>query len=270
MSELLGRRCALVLLAAMSLALLAGLLAWGPIGIDVPDHAYADQRRWFGVPNAGNVLSCLPLLFASAWGWLAARRSHWPAPLRRAWTGFHACAMAAAAIAALYHLAPGDTGYMLAHATSSGAFVLLAAGVLAERVDERFAAPAALALAGLVTLAALLWVAHSLWSDATMDLRPLLLLQMLPVLLIPAGAISLPGAHTRSLDWIVMLGLYALARLFDLGDAAILQASDWIAGHTLMHLSVAGVAAWLAYRAGAAASASSLTSRPQTSLNASG
>jgi len=269
-SELLGRRSALVLLAAMSLALLAGLIAWGPIGIDARDHAYADQRAWFGLPNAANMLSCLPLLAAGAWGWRATRRGHWPAPLRRAWGGFFVSATAAALIGALYHLVPGDTGYLLALAASCTAFVLLGAGALAERVDERIARPRALVLALALPLAALLWVVGQGVHAGAYDLRPLLYLQLLPVLLIPAGAVSLPGAHTRSLDWIVMLGLYALARLADLGDAAILRASGWIAGHTLMHLCVAGVAGWLAYRASAGVAAAAVASRAQTSLNASG
>jgi hypothetical protein len=89
-----------------------------------------------------------------------------------------------------------------------------------------------------------------------MDLRPLLFLQLLPVLLIPAGALGLTGAYTAKTDWLVILGLYVTARACDAGDDTVLRfTGQAISGHALMHLCLAGVTAWLAYRARAAAAA---------------
>ncbi len=271
MSEPLGRRCALSILAALVLALLAGLLAWGPIPLDAAAHAYADVRAWHRLPNAGNVLACLPLLCVAAWGWSATRASRWGDELRRPWSGFHLGAASTAVLAAVYHVAPNDTAYLLAHATSAAAFVLLCAGVLAERVDARFgSAPAMIGAALLVAVALALTLLGTLFG-AGIDLRPLVMLEALPVLLIPAGALGLRGAHTRTADWMVMLAAYAAAKAFDLADAAVLQATGWIGGHALMHLGMAAVAGWLAYcAADARAESAGPETRRQTSLNTSG
>jgi hypothetical protein len=269
-TEPLGRRCALVLLAALTLAALVGLLAWGPVPLDADVHRYAEARRWLGLPNAGNVLANLPLLLVGLWGWRVTRDSGWAAPLRRAWMGFHACVAGGSLIAATYHVAPNAAGYVLAQIAMSAAFVLLTLGMLAERVHVRFGArpfATTVALLGAATLVAL---ASGATGDGAIDLRPFLLLQLLPVLLIPAGALSLPGTHTRASDWLLMLVAYAAAQGFHFADAAIHAATGGLGGHALMHLALAAVAAQLAYRAATAASAVSAragTTRAQTSLN---
>lgn len=268
MSDPLGRRCALVLLAAMAAALGMGLLAWGPVPLAATAFEHADTRRWLGMPNAFNVLASLVTLPAAWWGLRATRAAPWPAGLRRAWTSFHAFALAAAALAALHHLRPSFATWLPATAAMCGAFAMLAAGALAERVDERIARPGALCGIGGVVLAAAGGVA---WNGGS-DLRLLLLIEALPVLLLPAGAISLPGAHTRPADWMLMLAGYAAAKFADFADAALYTASGWIGGHALMHLLLAGVTAWLAYAAARAApgDAAQDDNQRQASLNTAG
>lgn len=268
MTEQLGRRCALVLLAAMALALATGLLAWGPVPLAGSTHLYADRRGWSGLPNAFNVLVNLPLVAAAIWGLRATRASRWPAELRRAWGAFHGCVLMTGLLALAYHLHPANGSWLLATAAVCGAFVMLAAGVLAERVDLRFGRTGVLlAFAGLVTLAAI-GVALGGWSD----LRPFLWIEVLPILLIPAGAVSLPGPYTRSVDWIVMLAAFALAKLADIADAEIYSALGWISGHSLMHLGMAAVTGWMAYcaRCARADAPRSTPSLAQTSLNTAG
>jgi hypothetical protein len=271
MSEPLGRRCALALLVAMTLAVLTGLLAFGPITLTNTARAYADSRTRIGLPNAVNVLSSLPLVFVAAWGWRATRRSRWPVGLQRAWSTFHTFAMAIGVLSAIYHVAPSDIGFLLAHVAAGGAFVFLTLGVLAERVHAGFASPRGLAAAAGIVMLTALPVARAALLGGPIDLRTFLLPEMLPVLLIPTGALSLPGAHTRSADWIGMLLAYAVGILCDRADAAVLAATGWISGHALMHLGFAAVAGWLAYCAArASASKAGDSTLRQTSLKTSG
>ncbi len=271
MSEPLGRRCALTLLVAMAVATIAGLIAWGPVLLAPAAHAYADDRAWGGLNNAANVLASLPLLAAALWGIFATRASHWSDELRRPWTAFHVCAGAAAAVAAVYHAVPGDASFVLAHALTAAAFVYLAQGVLAERVHPEFGSARALLGASLLSALACAIVLVGATLGRGIDLRPFLLLEVMPVLLIPAGALWLPGSYTRVSDWIVMLVAYGIAKGLDAADSAVLSVTGWISGHSLMHLSLAAVAGWLAY---CAASARSGVERPDTrrhtSLNTSG
>jgi hypothetical protein len=269
MSDPLGRRCAIVLLAAMAAALATGLLAWGPVPLAAFALEHADARRWLGIPNAFNVFASLPLLLAGWWGLRATRATPWPPGLQRAWTAFHACAMAAALLAALHHLNPSFATWLPATTAMSAGFAMLAAGALAERVDERLARPGALCGIGAAVLLAALWVG---WNGGG-DVRPVLLIEALPVLLLPAGAIRLPGAHTRAGDWVLMLAGYAAAKLADIADARLYAASGWIGGHALMHLLLAGVTAWLAYvavRAGSVDQEDDGSNQRQASLNTAG
>lgn len=244
-------RCVLGLLVAMTAALAAGLLAWGPISPG--PHLYADMRRLAGVAGAANALSALPLVLVGFSGMAALRRSRWPAEMVRPWLMFFVAAGSASLLAALYHLTPGDSGYVLSHLLMAVAFTLLLSGFLAERVHPQFGSRSACAIALLLPVLAGLWSLVADASSGKPDLRGLLLLQLLPVLLVPAGAISLPGRATSAGDWLLMLVLYAFAKLLEAADATVYAATGWISGHSLMHLALAGVALWLAYRALAAA-----------------
>lgn len=259
----MGRRCALALLVALAAGVAAGLLAWGPVRLGPAAHAYADERAWAGLPHALNVLACLPLFIAACAGVFTTWRSAWGDEVRRPWMAFHAFAALSALGSAVYHASPSDAAYLLAHGATSGAFVMLTAGALAERVHRSFGAWRGLAAAALLLLLCGALVAASHLAGDGADVRPMLLLQVLPVLLIPAGAAWLPGCYTLGRDWLVVLATYGLAKLLDLGDAAVLQATGGLSGHTAMHLALAGVAAWIAYRAAA-------SRRRQTSSNTSG
>lgn len=271
MSEPLGRRCALTLLIALAVATVAGLIAWGPVLLEPTAHGYADTRAWGGLHNAANVLASLPLLAAAVWGSFATRDSRWSGELRRPWTAFHVCAGAAGAVAAAYHAAPGNAAFVLAHALTAAAFVFLTQGVLAERVHAGFGSFRALVGAALLVTFACTIVLLGAALGRGIDMRPLMLLEVMPLLLIPGGALWLPGAHTRASDWIIMLVAYGVAKAFDVADAAVLAATGWISGHGLMHLSLAAVAGWLAYCAASARSAAEAPdTRRHTSLNTSG
>lgn len=251
-SATLERRCALLLLAAMGMAVLVGLLAWGPVALQADEFRYADTRRWWGIPNAMNVLANLPVMLAGALGLHRTRTSVWPAHVRMAWQGFHGAVVLSGAAATAHHLAPTVALFVLSQMAMATALTLLCCGALAERVDVRFGSPRGLAVAGLFVSALALQLAVGTWLTGSVDLRPVLLLQLLPVLLIPTGAMSLPGSVTRLSDWMLMLTAYGLARAFEQADVAIFSATGWIGGHALMHLSLACAAGWLTYRAGSA------------------
>lgn len=274
MIEQLGRRCALVMLASMTLAVTMGLMAWGPIVMTASAHLYADKRVWLGVAGGVNVWVNAATFVAGAWGWQATRNSDWPLQLRTPWQLFHACAMVSAGAAALYHARPHDSLFVFTHVATASGFMMLTLGLLAERVHSRFGSlPICFAvLCGISLTGGAMLLAQA--QGGQLDMRPLLLLEIIPVLVIPAGALSLPGRSTRVFDWVVVLTFYALAKLFETGDALVLEASGWISGHTLMHLALTAAVGWMAYCAalarsatGAAGERSGSASQRDTSLN---
>ena len=248
MTEQLGRRAAMVLLGSMLLGICVGLMAWGPVRPNVI-HGYADSRTLLGLPHALNVLSSAVTLLVAAWGLFVTWRLDASVPVRRAWLCFHACSAVGAVMAVTYHLRPSTFLLLLASVMLSAGFVLLFLSILAERIDPRFGSPAgvASALAVVVLMALLVWLSSDSVDQA--DIRPLLFLQIPPLLLIPAGALGLRGHGTTATDWLAVLLLYALAKLFEYNDAAVLAWTGWISGHTLMHLALAGVVGWVGYGA---------------------
>lgn len=266
MQESLGRRCTLVLLVAMVLALVTGLLAWGPIPLTAADLRHAGTRGRPGLPHVLNVLAALPQVLVGAWGWRITRSCTWPLALRRPWSAFHACTLLAGLLAMLYHAQPGRIGWIAGHTALCAAIATLGAGALAERVDARFGrVPTVALLLGCVLLAGLVVMA----GDGA-DLRPLMLFEFAPALLLPAGAIALPGTVTRGADWLLMLLGFGLARLAHTYDAGLLAATGWISGHAAMHLLLAGVSGWLGYCALRSADGMELDSQRQASLNTAG
>lgn len=257
-------RSAVLLLVAMSVALAFGFVAAGPIPISQAQHRFADMRPWGPLLAAMNTLCGLPLVALAVWGLGRLHRAGLPDALSRAWQIFFALSACGGLLGMLYHQRPGDASYVLAQTFLSGASTALLLGFLAERVAARCGSPAVCTAALVIVLmGALLWCVQA-------DLRVLRLLQVLPVLLIPAGALSLRGHATAGGDWALVLGAYVAAHLLDAFDVRVFEALGWISGHALMHLCMALVVGQLAYRAGAPIlSAQVMDSRPSVSLNTS-
>jgi hypothetical protein len=264
------------LLATLSLLGALSLLAWGAGSSGARLHEYADARSWLHVPNGANVLVNLPIFWLAVWGWCATRVSTWPRALRLPWQGFHLWVMVAALAAAVYHAAPSDTLLVVSQTSQACAFVLLALGLLAERVHARFGSGVVCACGAIAAILTGLAIAYAGQQNGHADLRPLLLLELVPLLLIPTALLRGPATQARGSDGLIALALYAASKLLEWADAPIFNATGWISGHTLMHLGCAAVVGWMAYCAaatnmtGSAANGSAgALSQRQTSLNTS-
>lgn len=252
MSPRMSQGCALVLLLAMTLAMAAGLGAWGPILLTPTDHLFADQRSWAGIPSTLNTLSCLPLLIVGMWGVVSAWRSNWHETLRHPWIGFFLMCVLMSLSALLHHLELSDGAFALAHAFAAGSFIMLGLAFMAERIDELFGSRPAVAIGTCVAACCAAWWFLGQWNSGRGDLRPMLFFEALPLLLIPAGALSLSGEHTTRMDWLTSLSLYVAARVAGMADGIVFGWTDGLSGHTLMHLLLAASAGCLAYRASVA------------------
>jgi hypothetical protein len=63
-----GRRARLAILLLPLIIAAPALLIHGPLPQDLGYHAFADQRSWLGIPNAGNVLTNAFFLLAGVLG----------------------------------------------------------------------------------------------------------------------------------------------------------------------------------------------------------
>ena len=228
----------LVALSAAAVALL--YLLSGPIAQDPEYHRFADTREMLGVPNFWNVISNLPFLAVGVAGFAYVARhpdATRSAILRRAWLLLFAGMALTAFGSAYYHLAPGNRPLVWDRLPMTLGFAGLFAIVIGEFVSLRAAATLLLPMLVAGAAAVLYWDFTE--TRGFGDLRPYVVAQFLPVLLIPAILALYRGASDLGPAIWALIGCYAVAKLFEHFDAGIYAGLGVVSGHTLKHLAAA-------------------------------
>ncbi|WP_051710606.1 hypothetical protein [Andreprevotia chitinilytica] len=213
----------------LTVAIAIGLLIYGPIPQLAHYHEFADRRLWLGIPNAADVLSNTGFALIGLWGlWRLWPLRHHPA-LAVGWPGwclFLVSLIATAIGSSYYHLAPDDLRLVWDRLPIAFACAGLLSAVHAEARGKEAGMTAV-----LLSVAA---VASVLWWQTTADLRPYLLLQGLPLLLVPLWQADAPSKDRVA--FAVAIGLYVAAKLAELSDHQLLHVLGFVSGHTLKHL----------------------------------
>ena len=200
-------------------------------------HPFVDARVFWGVPNAMDVLSNLPLGLAGLMGLLMLRGKQMSPPTRHAMAVFFGGLICACLGSSGYHWAPNASGLMLDRLGMAVTFAGALALALAERVGPtaaKLALPVMLASAALSAA-----LAYTLGN-----VLPWGVVQFGGMALIAWAAWQPRLDDALGVSFTVLIGLYAVAKLCELNDAALFHLSgEWISGHTLKHL-VAALAAW--------------------------
>jgi hypothetical protein len=223
----------------------AAMLVHGPIAQLEHYHEFADNRALFGLPNAGDVLSNVAFALVGLWGWWALRAKRHDPRLEGAWPGYLLFLIALTLTAfgsSYYHLAPDNGRLMWDRLPIALACAGLLAAVHAQTHERqpRWMVPALIVAA----IASVLW-----WSITDSygagDLRPYLLLQGAPLVFIPIWQALHRSPSADRIAFGTAILLYALAKVAELNDRAILDAIGFMSGHTLKHLLAAAAGAVL-------------------------
>lgn len=201
-------------------------------------HQFADGNSLLGIPNAFNVLSSLVFAWVGIDGLyrLAAKKSlQIHAGIYPAYGVFFAALVLTALGSALYHWSPDNPSLALDRLPMAIAFMSFTAILLAERVSLGFARRAF----PLLVLAAIAGVGYWYYSELAGrgDLRVYLLLQLIPILLLPVILLAFESRYTRSADLWWLLAWYLAAKLCEHFDQAIYDALGMISGHSLKHIA---------------------------------
>lgn len=232
----------------VTVLLVAAALFHGPIHQPAGYHDFADQSAVWGVPHFCDVTSNIGFALAALWGWagLAPARAH--PGLRLGWAGYRLFLIGlflTALGSSWYHLAPDNARLVWDRLPIALACAGLLAGVLGDvRGADCRRLAAWLALAAIASVA---WWYYTDLSGAG-DLRPYLLLQVLPIVLIPLWQwiYRAPGADRLAFG--AALALYVIAKLAEVNDHEIASALGVVSGHTLKHLLATGAAALIVGR----------------------
>lgn len=235
-----------LLLVVLLLVLLA---LTGPVVLQPANyHDFADQHAWGALPHAMDVLSNLPF---ALWGLAGAGALVHACRLRkvdRTAGGlaalFFAGLLVASAVSAMYHWQPDNAGLVW----DRTGMVLAFAGLLGLAAWQRVSSRAAWVLAAIVLVLGPASV--QAWSISG-NLLPWGVLQFGGMALI-VGLASLPpllveGGRTHRelpIRWSLVIALYALAKVFELGDHLVFEwTGHLVSGHSLKHI-VASCTAW--------------------------
>lgn len=231
-------------LIALPILAVAGVAFLEPLPQDLAYHRFADTRRLFGIDNALNVVSNLPFLLVGIAGLrrLLAQPASTEPSLRLCYAAFFTGVLLTAAGSAWYHLQPTTNSLVWDRLPMTVALMALTAVVFGEFVS-RHAGRYLLAPLLLAGLASAGWWALTEARGAG-DLRAYVLVQFLPLLLIPCVLLMYPGDRRLKLALWGMLSLYLLAKIAEHFDTAIYDAGHVLSGHTLKHL-LAAAATWL-------------------------
>ncbi|MCL2298335.1 MAG: alkaline phytoceramidase [Proteobacteria bacterium] len=231
--------------------MIAVLYVYGPISQPPGYHDFADQRVIGGVLRGADVWSNLGLALVGLWGLIRLIPQRHHPQLSRGWPGYLLFLLAligTAAGSAFYHWEPDNFRLIWDRLP----IALMCAGLLAavrcetHRSDEGWAAMAALGIIATVSVA--WWVVTGEYGQD--DLRPYLLLQCLPLVLIPLWqrAHRVPVADQKAFLWAI--GFYVLAKVAELGDSVLFDNLHVVSGHTLKHLLATLAAAVIVWRLG--------------------
>lgn len=206
-------------------------------------HNFADQREYFGIPNALNVISNFPFFIVGLIGLVLCYYGNYfklslPGELC-GWTLFFIGVTAVAFGSSYYHLKPNDARLVWDRLPMTVAFTSIIAIFIIERVDARKGTFSIipLFLAGIVSI--MYWCFFD-------DLRPYAVVQFVPCIAIPVMAIMLPPMYTHSTYWLWAAGFYLIAKIEEAADKPIYNLTHHIvSGHTLKHLCAAMVPIFL-------------------------
>lgn len=231
------RSAARSLPTAIVFIVVAAMLGHGVIVQPAGYHDFADHSVLAGFPHAADVFSNIGFALVAMWG-VFRLAACWNRPELRAGQAGYKLFLAGLFLTAFgsayYHLAPDDFRLVWDRLPIALACAGLLAAVRAETVARFDPRKEAFAF-GLLAIVSVGWW-HLTNGEGQGDLRPYLLLQLLPIALIPLWQwLYRSDIRDRRLFG-AALAIYVIAKLAELNDHAFLLANGLISGHTLKHL----------------------------------
>jgi ceramidase len=210
-----------------------------PIPQSLSYHDFADKRALWQIPNFANVVSNAPFLFVGMAGLLSFRKIKAPGKMGWVYRVLFLGILLTGLGSAYYHYGPSDDTLVYDRIPLSIVFMALLSATLSEFVSHRLGIYLLIPLVFLGIFSVWWWHFGALHGRG--DLRLYGFVQFYPMLFIPL--ILWLFYDPRSRSTLRRLGMvviwYAIAKVFELLDRPIYEATGIISGHSLKHLAAA-------------------------------
>jgi len=210
-----------------------GVMLLPPIPQDPAYHDFADRRGLLGIPDFLNVATNLAFLAVGIAGIVLCTRRHEGIEARWAWLACFVGVALACFGSGYYHMNPNNDTLVWDRLPMSIGFMALSVAVLAEHVNPRLEKY-------LLAPAIIFGIASVIYWHYTDDLRLYVLVQFLPLLLVPVILLLFESRYTHRSLLVLALAIYVISKLAEHFDAAVFAATgDAVSGHSLKHLLAA-------------------------------
>ena len=221
----------------ITVAIIAILAVHGRIAQPLHYNEFADGSAAFGIHHAADVFSNAGFALVAIWGWLTLRPRRGSDQLLAGWPGYRLFLIGLFLTAfgsGFYHLAPDNARLIWDRLPIALVCAGLLVGVRGDTQSGLKTGIEAIVL-GLFAVASVAWWAYTDRIGAD-DLRPYLLLQALPLILIPLWQAIHRAPRADRIAFAAAMGLYVLAKVAEVLDHEIANSFGFVSGHTLKHL----------------------------------
>lgn len=211
-----------------------------PLAQNVEYHKFADSRRLFNINNFWNVISNGMFALSGVLGLLVVLKTAHAAflqALHTAYIVFFVGVMLVAVGSGYYHLVPNNSTLVWDRLPMTIAFMALFSIIIGERISPDAGKNLLLPLIILGAAAVCYWSYTEYLGRG--DLRPYIIVQFLPMLIIPLILLLFPSSSTQAAGYWQLLGCYLLAKLCEHLDRQIYEFGLGVSGHALKHIIAA-------------------------------
>ncbi|MBC8371571.1 MAG: alkaline phytoceramidase [Planctomycetes bacterium] len=230
-----NRRLGVALIALISVSAIIAIFLVEPLLQEFSFHDFSDKREFFGVRNFFDIASNLPFLIVGilgVWQVLSSERIQLVSELRPAYLILFAAVAAVAFCSSYYHFNPNNESLVWDRLPMTLAFMSLLAIVVGEMLSAKLGR----ALLWPLIAIGLYSIYH--WVSAD-DLRVYVLVQFLPMLLIPVMLFCFRGRFDSVRGYWLLLLAYGAAKLFEYFDVQLFEVLGVVSGHSLKHVAAA-------------------------------
>jgi len=239
----------LKIIVAITAVSIIAVFSMDPIAQDPAYHHFADRRGTLNIPNIYNILSSLPFVIIGIMGMrlvALGRASGGLVELQAVYMTFFAGVFLTGFGSVYYHYHPDNQTLLWDRLPMTIAFMAFFSAIAGETISSQMALKLFIPLLVSGIASVVYWHVSELNGHG--DLRAYVLVQFLPILLIPL-ILWLFNSRLNGIKFIWgVIVAYAVSKLMEFFDARIYSALGVISGHSLKHL-IAAFAAFIFYRA---------------------
>lgn len=221
----------------LSLIVIVAIFLMEAIPQDLSYHNFADEREMFQVSNFWNVVSNLPYFLVGIYAfyklWIL-KSLNILDENKLAYILFFLGVTLVAFGSGYYHLDPNNETLLWDRLPMTIAFMALFSFVVSEFFSLKLGKVLLFPLLLLGMISVLYWFMTEL--DHSGDLRAYVLVQFLPMLIMPLMFLFFKASFSLVRGYWYLLGCYLLAKVFEHYDTEIYEVLGFISGHSLKHM----------------------------------